>query len=94
MAIGPWSLAIQDALNLREQLDIYDDISQAIAQWEKCTLPNRLSTYELSKRMGDALVLNPSLWQGMNESKMDTWWEQIILREKWYTTNNQVAISY
>lgn len=88
------SLAIQDALNLREQLDIYDNISQAIAQWEKHTLPNRLSTYALSKRMGDALVLNPSLWQGMDESKMDIWWEQIILGEKWYTTNEQVTPSY
>lgn len=88
------SLAIQDALNLKEQLDIYSDIPQAIAQWEKCTLPNRLSTYELSKRMGDALVLNPVLWQGMDESKMDSWWEQIILGEKWYTTNKQLATSY
>ncbi len=87
------SLAIQDALNLKEQLDIYDDISQAIAQWEKFTLPNRLATYELSKRMGDALVLNPALWQGMDESKMDTWWEQIILKEKWYTTNKQLSKS-
>ncbi|WP_298624398.1 FAD-dependent monooxygenase [uncultured Legionella sp.] len=67
------SLAIQDALNLRELLNIYNDISQALTQWEKCTLSNRLSTYELSKRMADALVLHPILWQGMNESKMDTW---------------------
>jgi 2-polyprenyl-6-methoxyphenol hydroxylase-like FAD-dependent oxidoreductase len=81
------SLAIQDALKLREQLDICGDISQAIAQWEKCTLPNRLSTYELSKRMGDALVLDPNLWQDIDESKMDAWWEQIILDDKWYTTN-------
>lgn len=88
------SLAIQDALNLKEQLDIYDDISQAIAQWEKCTLPNRLSIYDLSKRMGDALVLNPALWQDMDESKMDTWWEQIILGEKWYTTHKQLSTSY
>jgi 2-polyprenyl-6-methoxyphenol hydroxylase-like FAD-dependent oxidoreductase len=81
------SLAIQDALNLREQLDIYDDISQAITQWEQCVLPNRLSTYELSKRMGDALVLNPPLWQDMDEPQMNSWWEQILLGEKWYTTN-------
>lgn len=88
------SLAIQDALNLSEQINNHDDIYQAIAQWEQCTLPNRLSIYALSKRMGDALVLNPVLWQGMDESKMDTWWDQIIRGEQWYTTNNQVSPSH
>jgi 2,6-dihydroxypyridine 3-monooxygenase len=87
------SLAIQDALNLREQLDMYDDIYHAIAQWEKCTLPNRLSIYDLSKRMGDALVLNPALWQRMDEIEMDNWWEKIILGEEWYTSKNQATTS-
>ncbi|KTD60037.1 FAD-dependent monooxygenase [Legionella shakespearei] len=80
------SLAIQDALNLQAQLNVSDDMSQAIERWEKNTLSNRLATYELSKRMGDALVLNPPLWQGMDQEKMDRWWQQIILGEQWYTT--------
>lgn len=87
------SLAIQDALNLSEQLCNNNDFHEAIAQWENCTLPNRLSTYALSKRMADALVLNPVLWQGMDDSKMEIWWEQIILGDKWYTTNDQETLS-
>lgn len=80
------SLAIQDALKLRELFDYYDDINEAISQWEKYTLPNRLATYTLSYRMGDALVLNPVLWQSMSSFQMDSWWQQIILGEKWYTS--------
>lgn len=87
------SLAIQDAICLTEQLKSAGDIYQAIAQWEKLTLSKRLSTYALSKRMGNALVLNPVIWQGMDESKMDSWWQQIILEEKWYTTPNQNTIN-
>lgn len=83
------SLALQDALCLSEQLKTHEDFQQALAQWEKHTLPNRLSTYALSKRMANALVLNPVMWQGMDELKMKSWWEQIILGDKWYTTPPQ-----
>ncbi|CAM2989556.1 monooxygenase, FAD-binding [Legionella steigerwaltii] len=82
------SLAIQDALSLREHLDKYDDFQQAISVWEKDSLPKRHAMYDLSKRMADALVLHPVEWQEMNEVKMHVWWEQIILGEKWYTTTS------
>ncbi|MCW8469643.1 FAD-dependent monooxygenase [Fluoribacter gormanii] len=81
------SLAIQDALSLSEHLWKYDDFQQAIKEWEKDALPKRVAMYDLSKRMADALVLHPVEWQEMNESKMQDWWEQIILGEKWYTTS-------
>ncbi|MBA2657161.1 MAG: monooxygenase [Tatlockia sp.] len=87
------SLAIQDALSLSEHLYNFNDFQEAVLHWENSILPNRLSTYALSKRMGDALVLKPVLWQGMNDTKMEAWWEQIILGEKWYTTNNQTTAS-
>ncbi|MBN9227243.1 MULTISPECIES: monooxygenase [Legionella] len=83
------SLAIQDALSLREHFETYEDIQQAISAWEKDALPKRLAMYDLSKRMADALVLHPVAWQEMDESKMQVWWEQIILGEKWYTTHPQ-----
>ncbi len=88
------SLAIQDALKLRELIDHHENISEAVMQWEECTLPKRLATYALSKRMGDALVLDPVLWLGMDQEKMDVWWEQIILGEQWYTTVKQTMPSY
>ncbi|QMT59490.1 FAD-dependent monooxygenase [Legionella sp. PC997] len=80
------SLAIQDALSLSKHLRKYDDLQQAIVEWEKDSLPKRIAMYDLSKRMADALVLHPVKWQEMNESKMSSWWEQIILGEKWYTS--------
>lgn len=81
------SLAIQDALHLSKLLTEYDDFQQALNLWEKESLPKRISMYELSKRMADALVLNPVDWHQMNESSMAKWWDQIILGEAWYTTN-------
>lgn len=80
------ALAIQDALSFSEQLSIHGDFDQAIAEWEKNALPKRLAIYDLSKRMADALVLNPVHWQEMNAEKMAAWWEQIIRGEKWCTT--------
>ncbi|STY28581.1 monooxygenase, FAD-binding [Legionella wadsworthii] len=81
------SLAIQDALHLSKLLTEYNDFQKAIELWEKESLPKRISMYELSKRMADALVLSPVDWHQMNESHMAKWWEQIILGETWYTTN-------
>lgn len=86
-------LAIQDALLLEEKLNQYDNLYQAIAEWENEVLPKRLATYDLSKRMADALVLKPVLWQGMNSDLMDSWWDQIMLGEQWYTSNNQQIVS-
>ena len=80
------SLAIQDAFSLSEHLRKYDDFQQAIIEWEKDSLPKRVAMYDLSKRMADALVLQPVQWQEMDESKMPSWWEEIILGDKWYTT--------
>ena len=87
------SLAIQDALNLSEQLNNHAEFQQALVQWEQGTLTNRLSMYALSKRMGDALVLNPVLWQGMDKTTMSSWWDRILHGEQWYTTNNQMPLS-
>ncbi len=83
------SLAIQDALNLNEHFIQTNDFQQAIVAWEQESLPKRLAMYDLSKRMAEALVLNPVVWQEMDESKMSSWWEQIILGEQWYTTIDQ-----
>ncbi|KTD10948.1 hypothetical protein Lgra_1914 [Legionella gratiana] len=83
------SLAIQDALSLNGHCIQTNDFQQAVVAWEKEALPKRLAMYDLSKRMAEALVLNPVVWQKMNESKMSSWWEQIILGEQWYTTMDQ-----
>lgn len=83
------SLAIQDALSLNEQLLQTNDFQQAVFAWEKDSLPKRLAMYALSKRMADALVLDPVAWHDMDPSKMSSWWEQIIRGEQWYTTTQQ-----
>ncbi|KTC81823.1 FAD-dependent monooxygenase [Legionella cincinnatiensis] len=83
------SLAIQDALSLNEHCLHTNDFQHAVVAWEKEALPKRLAMYDLSKRMAEALVLNPVVWQEMDESKMSSWWEQIILGEQWYTTMDQ-----
>ncbi|KTD60873.1 hypothetical protein Lsan_1941 [Legionella santicrucis] len=83
------SLAIQDALSLNEHCIQTNDFQQAVVAWEKEALPKRLAMYDLSKRMAEALVLNPVVWQEMDESKMSSWWERIIRGEQWYTTRDQ-----
>ncbi|MGL6028911.1 MAG: monooxygenase, partial [Legionella sp.] len=79
------SLALQDALNLCELL-CNENLTQALPKWEQATLINRFSMYELSRRMADALVLNPTLWQEMNEETMAHWWQDIIRNDQWYTS--------
>lgn len=80
------SLAIYDALTLSEQLNKQINLKQALTAWEKEVLPKRLAMYDLSKRMADALVLNPVSWQDMHPTNMPAWWDHIICKEKWYTT--------
>lgn len=79
------SLALQDALNLCELL-CNESMTHALSKWEQSTLINRYSMYELSRRMADALVLNPTLWQEMNEATMAHWWQDIIRNDQWYTS--------
>ncbi|MDR3442525.1 MAG: FAD-dependent monooxygenase [Legionella sp.] len=79
------SLAIQDALKLSDELHQGQELQQSLEQWENAILPARLATYALSQRMANALVLNPVLWQGMDEEKMTVWWDGILNKEKWYT---------
>jgi len=87
------SLAIEDALSLSEHLANYDAPQKAIERWEEHTLPKRLNTYALSERMADALVMNPVSWQEMSPSKMDIWWQQILLGEKWYELSKPQPIN-
>lgn len=87
------SLAIEDALSLSEHLSNYDDPQKAIERWEEHTLPKRLNTYALSERMADALVMNPVSWQEMSPSKMDIWWQKILLGEKWFESSKQQPIN-
>ena len=79
------SLAISDALTLSHELLTNDNIDVAITKWQEKQLPGRIITYELSKRMGDDLVLNQFSWQKMTKAKMDDWWTAIIQGEKWYS---------
>ena len=72
------SMAISDALTLSHQLLNNDNIKTAITQWQENQLPERVKMYELSKRMGNNLVLNNCSWQKTTTLKMDAWWADII----------------
>ncbi|OJY30195.1 MAG: monooxygenase, partial [Legionella sp. 40-6] len=46
------AMAIEDALNLQEELQNNTNLSEAIYNWEQRTLPKKKATYALSTRMG------------------------------------------
>ena len=82
------SLAISDAITLGDRLLSNNNADTAIAQWQEDQLPERIQMYNLSKRMGENLVLNTPSWQEKNKLSMDSWWKEIIQDDRWYTNTN------
>ncbi len=80
------SLALTDALSLSAHLRNSVDLNHALYQWQKETLAQRSAMYDLSKKMGEALVLKGPDWKTMTPEKMQVWWADIIQGQSWYTT--------
>jgi 2-polyprenyl-6-methoxyphenol hydroxylase-like FAD-dependent oxidoreductase len=78
--------AIEDAILLATSLSSNKPLDSCLSEWNDKQSLKSENLHKLSQAMGLNLVIQPPLWQEMDNAKMSEWWSSIITGKTWYFT--------
>jgi len=79
-----FGIALAEILKNNKSLSI----DALLNQWNQARLEYSQKQAELSKNIGDALVMHSPRWDEMNQKTMTEWWEGVMKGRQWHVTDS------
>lgn len=79
-----FALTLAEALKTADQ----DSLTTLLQQWNEGRMTYVKGQLQLSKNMGDALVMKTPHWSKMSLQHMEDWWAGVIQGRAWHVTDN------
>ena len=76
--------ALDDALALAELLAVSESLDDALTAWDDARCAFGTEIFGLGQSLGEHLVEATPVWDTMDQTSMDRWWQGVISDRYWF----------